>query len=158
MTEERILTESDLPYFCRRDDNKLIRVRDYTKAQEDEPETTLIKVANCLGGWTYELGTTQEEAELNREIAKSAYVTAKAQHEQQVWLIRQKRGKLAQAFEKYQKRNRAEITISSSDSDEEEESDDPQEVIDELQAHVAMLRTTIRLLCEKYGEELPNGI
>jgi hypothetical protein len=59
----------------------------------------------------------------------------------------------------YQKRTRVEESESDSEwgSGEESEEEDQTEQIQQLQTEMAVLRTTIRLLCEKFGEPVPES-
>ena len=165
MTEPRVVAEADIPSIVRRmEGGGQKRFRDYTKLLEEELSDCVIKVANCLGGWEYYLGGTQQEAELNREMARTDYVERKALHDQSIANIKACRHGMNKAVERLtmvKKRHRHEESESESEWDSDDESSDDDydasnEEMASLKNEVAVLKTTLRLLCEKFGEPVPE--
>jgi hypothetical protein len=147
---------------------------DYSTLYSKHPPNTLVKVAARLGGWLYELGSTQDESEILRESALTAYALAKGKLEARKLALKGLRGelktdmkKVISKSEKPKKRHRREKATSSDeesdedilfdDSDDDYESEEDEEYMDDdarvrYEDMVAQQEVSINLLKERIQE------
>lgn len=157
-----IISESMIPLISQRNqNNQVVRRRLYDYLFQDHSPETKIKAHRGRGGFTYALGSSVEEACINRAIAEVEYTKARA--EKNVSLRLYNKAKNAIAHHRLLTAGKKKKGGDEEDEDEEwnpqwpddaeDENETLRECVDELEEEIRVLKTTLRLLCEKYGEE-----